>query len=117
MRTRDRLLLVVVGLATLASGSSLTLAWVWHPRLGWWAVAFVVGWLVISAAVAHAVLQPVVRRLYGLEEAAALIAAGRLHHRMDDASTGDEIGRIAHQFNRMAEKIEEQVKTLRKLVE
>lgn len=62
-------------------------------------------------------MRPFIQRLYELEEAAVLIAAGRLHHRVEHDLETDEVSRIGRQFNVMAEKIEEQVKTLRKLAD
>ncbi|WDL99045.1 sensor histidine kinase [Alicyclobacillus sp. ALC3] len=57
------------------------------------------------------------RRLYGIEEAAALIAAGRLHHRVERAGERDEIDQLADQFNQMGEKLEQQVGLLQRLAE
>lgn len=112
------MLFVSVCLCGICSTSTIALSFAFHLRFGWWWVlAWVAGWLVVGAATSHTVTQPFVRRLYGLEEAAVLIAAGRLGHRIEDAGQTDEVARIAQQFNVMATKIEEQVKTLRKLAE
>lgn len=118
MSSRTKLLLVGIGLTGLCSVSTVTLLWGFHVDLGWvWVSAWVMGWIVVGAVTSHTVIQPFVRRLYGLEEAAVLIAAGRLGHRIENDDQSDEVSRIARQFNVMATKIEEQVKTLRKLAE
>lgn len=67
--------------------------------------------------VAFRVAQSIRRRLYNLEEAASLIAAGRLHHRVDTMGDTDEIGRLTEQFNQMGDKLERQVRLLQQLAD
>ena len=72
---------------------------------------------VLCAFVTNQIIQPARRRLYELEEAAALIASGRLQHRVPTMDDTDEIGRVAEQFNKMGETIEQNVAALQRLAE
>ncbi|QSO52302.1 HAMP domain-containing sensor histidine kinase [Alicyclobacillus curvatus] len=117
MTTRGKVLLATTLLPLL---SALTVMLWMHlfDTLGAWGDAGILGiWLIIGFGVGYTVTQPLLRRLYNLEEAAGLIAAGRLHHRIERVDEGDEISRIGRQFNLMAAQIEEQVRTLRRLAE
>lgn len=118
MTTRAKVLFTSTSLAVLGCLATLLFG-AWFHLLNS-AVALMV--LILACAVVGfvsglALVQPLLRRLYGLEEAAVLMGAGRLQHRIDTATESDEVSRIAHQFNRMAEQIEEQVKALRQLAE
>lgn len=84
------------------------------------------GWLLLTVALSlmisiwmgYRFIQPVRRRLYEIEEMAALMAAGRLHYRVATLGTGDdEIEQLAVQFNQMANQIENQVRMLQALAE
>lgn len=111
------------GLASLVSGAAMVGFERWSTRAG--GPLHHVGWLVaalavlcaIALSVAYAVAQPVFRRLYDIEEAAALIASGRLHHRVETMGETDEIGQLGDQFNRMGETIEQQVALLQRLAD
>ncbi|MCL6445920.1 MAG: HAMP domain-containing protein [Alicyclobacillus sp.] len=72
---------------------------------------------VVTLGLAYWVVQPIRRRLYDIEEAAALLASGRLHQRVQTMGAADEIGRLAEQFNRMGDQIERQVAILQRLAE
>ncbi|MCY0887746.1 MAG: sensor histidine kinase [Alicyclobacillaceae bacterium] len=56
-------------------------------------------------------------RLTDIEEAATLLGAGRLQHRVADFGNGDEIDLLAKAFNQMGETIAEQVADLQRLAE
>lgn len=71
----------------------------------------------VSVTCAYLVAQRIRRRLYDIEEAAALIASGRLHHRVEIGHDGDEIGQLASQFNVMGETIEQQVGLLQQFAD
>jgi NarL family two-component system sensor histidine kinase LiaS len=70
-----------------------------------------------SMWIGYTVVQPLRRRLYELEEAASLIASGRLQHRVQTMGDTDELGRVAEQFNEMGDRIERQVRALQQLAE
>ncbi len=72
---------------------------------------------VSSLWIGYTVVQPLRRRLYELEEAASLIASGRLQHRVPTMGDADELGRVAEQFNQMGDQIERQVRALQQLAE
>lgn len=117
MTTRGKVLLATTILPVLGAISGIIVMVVFpSPRL-WIEIGLAVFWLLIGFGVGYTVVQPFLRRLYNLEEAATLIAAGRLQHRIDGVEEWDEVGRIGRQFNVMAEQIEEQVRTLRRLAE
>lgn len=125
MSIRARVITLCVGVAIVANG------------VGVWSVLALDGtadravlalhWqvLAVDAAVVAALTliasyrlaQGFRRRLYGIEEAAALIAAGRLHHRVERTGERDEIDQLADQFNQMGEKLEQQVGLLQRLAE
>lgn len=117
MTTRGKVLLATTLLPLLSTVTFIV--WV-HLFVGQnlWGEGIITGiWVIVGFGVGYTVTQPFLRRLYNLEEAAALIAAGRLQHRIERVDEGDEISRIGRQFNLMAVQIEQQVKTLRKLAE
>lgn len=83
-----------------------------------WLLLTVVVLLVASVWMGYQFIQPIRRRLYAIEETAALMAAGRLHHRVATLGTGeDEIEQLAIQFNQMGNQIENQVRMLQALAE
>lgn len=73
--------------------------------------------LVLTGLSGYLLAQTIVRRLYEIEEAAVLIADGRLQHRIVGFGGQDEIDHLAAQFNRMGERIEQQVALLQQLAE
>jgi NarL family two-component system sensor histidine kinase LiaS len=77
----------------------------------------VLGLVLLSIWIGYLVVQPIRRRLYDIEEAAALIASGRLQHRVETMGDTDEIGQLAAQFNVMGEKIQAQVALLQQMAE
>lgn len=117
MTTRGKVLFATT-LVPLFAAITMIVATHWFGWGNLWIDVGVTGFFVaIGFGAGYAVTQPFLRRLYDLEEAAALIAAGRLHHRIEHVEEADEISRIGRQFNLMAEQIDHQVRTLRKLVE
>jgi two-component system, NarL family, sensor histidine kinase LiaS len=79
--------------------------------------ALVLGLVMLSVSIGYLVVQPIRRRLYDIEEAAALIASGRLQHRVETMGDTDEIGQLAAQFNVMGDKIQAQVALLQQMAE
>jgi NarL family two-component system sensor histidine kinase LiaS len=80
-----------------------------------WLFGIGIGLLLLTAFVGYLLVQTIRRRLYDLEEAAVLIADGRLHHRVVSFGGQDEIDHLAIQFNRMGERLEQQVALLQKM--
>lgn len=72
---------------------------------------------VATAAVGYRLSQMFRRRLYEIEEAAVLMAGGRLQHRVARFGERDEIDQVAQEFNRMGEQLEHQVALLQHLAE
>lgn len=70
-----------------------------------------------GAFVGYFLAQGIRRRIYDIEEAATLIAGGRLHHRIKDVEGHDEINQVVQAFNAMGERIESQVATLQNLAQ
>ncbi|WP_067621354.1 HAMP domain-containing sensor histidine kinase [Alicyclobacillus acidiphilus] len=85
-------------------------------HIGTWA-CFGVGALVVGALVGYWLAQGIRRRIYDIEEAAVLIAGGRLHHRITETEGRDEINEVVQAFNAMGERIESQVAALQKLAQ
>jgi NarL family two-component system sensor histidine kinase LiaS len=119
-----RFAFVTVAVVFTSIGSVVTLMalhwmtpipWTGHELLVLSGVEF--GLWVIAIWTAYRVVQPFRRRLYDLEEAATLIASGRLQHRLSTSRHMDEIGSVAEQFNKMSEKLENQVRALRRVVD
>ncbi len=78
----------------------------------------VIGLTVVAIVIGYRFMQPIRRRLYAIEEAAALMAAGRLQHRVAVMGNDeDEIEQLARQFNQMGGQIEQQVRMLQTLAE
>jgi two-component system, NarL family, sensor histidine kinase LiaS len=100
-------------LLVLVHFSDLSFVWTDVP----WIASTIVVCGVAAIWVAYRVAQSIRRRLYALEEAASLIAAGRLHHRVDSLGDTDEIGRLIEQFNNMGAKLEQQVRLLQQLAD
>lgn len=73
-----------------------------QKRFAYIAVAALVLGLVLSLALAQTFLRPIRH----LAEAAAIIGKGKLDHTIPVTSK-DELGRLAHDFNAMAEKLKE----------
>jgi len=73
--------------------------------------------LLVSIILGYFLAQPQRRRLYEIEEAAVLLAAGRLQHRVAIMGNGDEIDSLATRFNEMGTKLQQQVKMLQDLAE
>lgn len=73
--------------------------------------------VVLSLWIGYAFAQPIRRRLYEIEEAAVLLASGRLQHRVAIMGTGDEIDQLGQQFNQMGQKLENQVRLLQNLAQ
>ena len=73
-------------------------------RLGW-SVLFILGTLVATSAIAWMLSGRIARPLRQLGRDAAALAAGNLGHRSAIRS-GDEVGALADNFNRMAESLE-----------
>jgi two-component system, NarL family, sensor histidine kinase LiaS len=73
--------------------------------------------MIMAALVGYLLSQPIRRRLYEIEEAAVLMADGRLKHRITGIGERDEIDQLAIQFNRMGERLENQVGLLQSLAE
>ena len=65
------------------------------------------GVLAVVALAAFLVASPLVRRLRGLERAAARIGEGDLGARAELSGKNDAIGRVARRFNLMAERLQE----------
>jgi two-component system sensor histidine kinase BaeS len=84
----------------------------WQPRSGWgyWetrtALLFVPFAVLASALAGLVIVRLLVRRLRAIEALATRVAQGDLSVRIQDES-GDEIGRIAGQLDRMTERIAE----------
>lgn len=84
----------------------------WQPRSGWgfWetrtAMLFVPFAALASALAGLIIVRLLVRRLRSIGDLATRVAEGDLSVRIRDAS-GDEIGRIAEQLDRMTERIAE----------
>lgn len=117
---RDRFIL----LCGMLSLCSFVVGGVWNQRwihstgtariIAWSVVALLVVTLV-GSAIGYRVTQGIRRRLYDIEEAASLIAGGRLHHRIQSNGNEDEIERLVDQFNTMGRRIEEQVGALQQM--
>lgn len=71
----------------------------------------------VALIVGYYIAQGLRRRIYNIEEAAALMAAGRLQHRVPRSGERDEIDQLADQFNQMGDKLEHQVGLLQRLAE
>lgn len=90
-----------------------------QPPLGAFALPSV-QWLVLltavfaTAAACLALTRPLRRRLLRLQSAAASLAQGDLSARAN-LNTPDEIGAVAHQFDRMAERIEKMIRSQQEL--
>jgi signal transduction histidine kinase len=84
----------------------------WQPRSGWgyWetrtALLFVPFAVLASALAGLVIVRLLVRRLRSIERLASRVAEGDLSVRIQDQS-GDEIGRLAEQLDRMTERIAE----------
>lgn len=117
MTTRGKVLLATTLVPGLAAISTILVIHLIGPAKLWIDAGVTLFFVAVGFGIGYTVTQPFLRRLYDLEEAAALIAAGRLHHRIERVEEGDEISRIGRQFNLMAEQIDNQVRTLRKLAE
>jgi len=84
----------------------------WQPRSGWgyWetrtALLFVPFAVLASALAGLVIVRLLVRRLRAIDALATRVAEGDLSVRIQDKS-GDEIGRIAEQLDRMTERIAE----------
>lgn len=84
----------------------------WRPRGGWGsleartAVLFVPFAVLVSALAGLVLVRLLVRRLRSIEVLASRVAQGDLSVRIQDQS-GDEIGRLAGQLDRMTERIAE----------
>jgi len=84
----------------------------WQPRSGWgyWetrtALLFVPFAVLASALAGLVIVRLLVRRLRAIDALATRVAQGDLSVRIQDKS-GDEIGRIAEQLDRMTERIAE----------
>lgn len=84
----------------------------WQPRSGWgyWetrtALLFVPFAVLASALAGLVIVRLLVRRLRSIEGLASRVAEGDLSVRIQDRS-GDEIGRLAEQLDRMTERIAE----------
>lgn len=119
---RMRFVVVGVSLATLAYGCGILFSRLplRESNLGQhvaWLFVAGMSCIAIGALTGYMLAQPIRRRLYDIEEAAALIAGGRLHHRIAGVGGSDEIDQLAHQFNTMGERIEAQVVLLQQLAE
>lgn len=75
------------------------------------------GSIVLAVVAGYRLAQSFRRRLFEIEEAAVLMAGGRLHHRVARFRERDEIDQVAAEFNRMAEQLEAQVDLLQRLAE
>lgn len=71
--------------------------------------------MILAIILGYVLAQPQRRRLYEIEEAASLLAAGRLTHRVTVMGHGDEIDSLGMRFNEMGAKLQEQVKMLQDL--
>lgn len=71
----------------------------------------------LAAATGYRLAQAFRRRLFEIEEAAVLMAGGRLHHRVARFGEHDEIDQVAAEFNRMGEQLQAQVELLQRLAE
>jgi NarL family two-component system sensor histidine kinase LiaS len=117
------LLILVCGTVSLMSSLVMAVVIIHFigPSPSWGDFPFLAGTagvtLVGAFWVAFRVAQSIRRRLYSLEEAASLIASGRLHHRVDTLGDTDEIGRLTDQFNQMGGKLEQQVRLLHQLAD
>lgn len=117
------LFVLVCASVSVFSSVILLIAWVnvGGGSVTWVDVQWVAPTLAVCALgavwVAYRVAQSIRRRLFDLEEAASLIAAGRLHHRVDSLESTDEIGRLTEQFNKMGGKLEQQVRLLQQLAD
>ena len=72
--------------------------------------------VIIAAALWRTLTRAIVRPILLIEESAKKVGEGDLKQRIP-VMTGDEIGSLASQFNRMADRLEEQYATLEKRVE
>ncbi len=94
---------------------------VWASVNQGYRILSLMGALVILTVVSYLfsiwAVRPIRDRLLVIEEAAVIIGAGRLHHRVDAKGYHDEIGRLAAQFNQMAKRIERQVGMLQRLAD
>lgn len=71
-------------------------------------VAILVGAIALVAAVAGAylVLRRLLRRIGRIADTAERIGEGRIHDRLGDQGTSDEVGRLARSFDSMLDRIE-----------
>lgn len=116
MKFRFYLVICFTALFTYAGGCVLALS---KHGLGS-GVRFVIGSIgatLLALYAGYILAQPLARRLYNIEEAATLIAGGRLHHRISSVGEKDEVDHLAQEFNRMGERIEQQVTLLQQLAE
>lgn len=91
-----------------------------HVTSGNRAILLLAGLVVIASAAAmvgYRLSQMFRRRLLEIEEAAVLMAGGRLQHRVARFGERDEIDQVAEEFNRMGEQLEHQVALLQQLAE
>lgn len=130
VRTAAAALVVFVGLVW-----GFLLLWdLWAANPLWTEAAFGLGdrWPVLAAGLLGAGLvtalmvggssgfvesRAIQRRVQALGEAAVLWANGRLGHRIVGAADGDELSELADSLNGMAERLEEQVIALQRLIE
>ncbi|QQE77659.1 histidine kinase [Alicyclobacillus sp. SO9] len=73
--------------------------------------------LLVSVWLGYFFAQLIRRRLYEIEEAAGLLASGRLNHRITIMGTGDEIDQLGEQFNSMGRQLQSYVQKLQELAE
>lgn len=112
---------VALGTVSTLTGAAITVAvlgithtWTLPQRI----LIVLLGVLLTTAVIAAAsyrLAQAFRRRLYEIEEAAVLMAGGRLHHRVTRFGEHDEIDQVAAEFNRMGEQLEAQVDMLQQL--
>lgn len=120
MSIRTTFVTVSACIAVLAYAIGIASVWMLpgsfvHGLVWFVAVACAVG--LAALMMGYRFAQVFRRRLYDIEEAAALMAGGRLHHRVAHAGERDEIDCLASQFNQMGEKLEQQVTLLQRLAE
>lgn len=114
---------VALGAVSTLAGAAVTTvalviarAWPLGQRLN----VLVLGVLIVTTVATSAgyrLAQAFRRRLFEIEEAAVLMAGGRLHHRVARFGENDEIDQVAAEFNRMGEQLEAQVAMLQQLAE
>ncbi|WAH37786.1 sensor histidine kinase [Alicyclobacillus dauci] len=120
LTTRMRFLIGGTGIAVVSYLSGILFMHVWddgHRFVYLLVHLILVGFaiVVVGILIGYLQAQTIRRRLYDIEEAAVLMANGRLQHRIARYGERDEIDSLAAQFNRMGERIEQQVALLQKL--